>query len=415
MKCQNGKENLLNSNITLRRSLSLPMITFYGLGTILGAGIYVLIGEVVANAGYQAPIAFFVASLLAAFSAVSYAELSARFPFSAGEAVYLQQAFGRRWLSRMMGLMIVLIGVVSTATLVNGFVGYLQVFAAMPAWLIILLLVVLLGALAAWGIAQSAMVAAATTIVELLGLLLVLWVSRDSLGELPVTLPQMAPSFEPGVWFGIAGGAFIAFYAYIGFEDIVNVAEEVKRPTRNLPLAIFLALGIATLLYMAISVVAILVVPPADFAGSDAPLAMVYEQATGRKPTFISLIGLAAVLNGALIQIIMATRVLYGMASQGWLHSHFSRVHPVTRTPLISTLIISLVVLILALWLPLVTLAKVTSLITLLVFSLVNLSLWMVKRRDPRPAGITVFPAWLPMVGFICSSVFAGFHMVRGF
>jgi APA family basic amino acid/polyamine antiporter len=405
----------LNKNAPLKRSLSLPLITFYGLGSILGAGIYVLIGEVVARAGYHAPTAFLVASVLAAFSAFSYAELSARFPLSAGEAVYLQRAFGRRWFSMLFGLMIVMIGVVSGATLVNGFVGYLQVFIAMPAWLIITLLVLVLGGVAAWGITQSAIIAALATLIELGGLLIILWVSRHMLGDLPSFLPQMVPTFEPGVWLGIAGAAFIAFYAYIGFEDMVNVAEEVKRPTRNLPLAIFLAFGIATLLYLAVSIVALLVVPPAELGGSGAPLALVYEQATGSKPIFISLISLAAVVNGALIQFILASRVLYGMASQGWLPSLFGKVHPATQTPLFSTLLITLVVLLLALWLTLVTLAKVTSLITLLVFSMVNLSLWVVKRRDPRPLGITVFPAWLPMLGFITSFTFACLQIVQGF
>lgn len=405
----------MSHQTTLKRSLSLPLITFYGLGTILGAGIYVLIGEVAATASYQAPVAFLLASILAAFSAFSYAELAARFPLSAGEAVYVQQSFGRPGLSRLVGLMIVIIAVVSASTMVNGFVGYMQVFVAWPPWLIITLLVLFLGSVAAWGITESVLIAAFTTLIELGGLLLVLWVSRGGIAELPAHLNLMTPTLEPGIWLGITTGAFIAFYAFIGFEDIVNVAEEVKHPTRNLPLAVLLSLGIATLLYLAVSIFSILIVSPEELGGSGAPLAMVYERATGEKPVFITLIGLAAVINGAMIQIILSTRVLYGMASQKWLPAWLGEVHPWTRTPLKTTVLITIVILVLALTLPLVTLAKVTSLFTLSVFSLINLSLWVVKRRDPHPPGITVFPAWLPMTGFIVSLTFICIQVAQGF
>ena len=216
---------------------------------------------------------------------------------------------------------------------------------------------------------------------------------------------------DGALWVGVMAGAFVAFYAFIGFEDIVNVAEEVQQPSRNLPLAVLLCLVIATTLYLAIAVVAVLQVPVEELAGSGAPLALVYERATGQPPVFIGLISLAAVINGALIQIIMASRVLYGMASQGWLPGVFASVHPATRTPLVATSLIGLAILIMALWLPLVTLAEITSLITLTVFSLVNLSLWRVKRREPRPPGILLFPRWLPVAGFVCSAGFILFQL----
>ncbi len=396
---------------TLKRAFSLPLLVFYGLGTILGAGIYVLIGEVVASAGMLAPLAFLLASLLAAFSAFSYAELAARFPFSAGEAVYVQRAFGRLGLTRTVGLLLVSIGVVSTATLVNGFVGYIHVFIAIEPWLAMIMLLLLLVGVAMWGITESAWVAALSTVVEMGGLVLVFVVAAPSLQALPVHWPEMLPSWDGAIWVGVIAGAFVAFYAFIGFEDIVNVAEEVQRPSRNLPLAVLICLTVATTLYLAIAVVSVLQVPTAELAGSAAPLALVYERATGQPPVFIGLISLAAVINGALIQIIMASRVLYGMASQGWLPGAFASVHPITRTPLVATALIGVVILVMALWLPLVTLAEITSLITLTVFSLVNLALWRVKRREPQPPGILVFPRWLPVAGFLCSASFILFQL----
>jgi amino acid transporter len=403
----------VQNQASLKRAFTLPLLTFYGLGTILGAGIYVLVGEVALSAGSYTPLAFLLAALLAAFSACSYAELSARFPISAGEAIYAQRAFGRTGLALTVGLMIVAIGVVSTATLVNGFVGYLQVFLALPAWLIIVLLVVTLSGLAMWGITESAWAAALTTLVELGGLLLILWVGWPVVELLPTLQHMLHPSGGFATLVGVLGGAFVAFYAFIGFEDIVNVAEEVRDPSRTLPRAVLLALGISTTLYILIALVAVTLLAPEVLGASDAPLALVYQQATGREPVFITLISLSAVINGALIQIIMASRVLYGMAAQGWIPAVLARVNPSTRTPLRSTLLITVLILVLALWLPLLTLAEITSLITLVVFSLVNLSLWRIKRHDPRPPGIIVFPRWLPMAGFLFSFAFALFQLWR--
>jgi amino acid transporter len=392
----------------LKRSISLPLLTFYGLGTILGAGIYVLIGEVVQAAGILAPVAFGVASLLAVFTAFSYAELAARFPRSAGEAVYVMEAFHRRRLSLLMGLLVILIGLVSSATIANGFVGYFRVFFDLPPWLIIMVLVGLLGLLAAWGISESVWAATLVTLLEIGGLLLIIWVASDSLEELPGRWPEFLAAGEgPGAGLGILAGAFLAFYAFIGFEDMVNVAEEVKDPSRNLPRAIVLALVISTLLYILVVLVSVLSVPAQELAGNAAPLARVYQYKTGDAPTLITLISLVAVVNGALIQIIMASRVLYGLSWQGWLPPLFSRVHPRRQTPVYATALITVLVLALALWFPLLGLAKTTSLITLLVFALVNLALWRIKRFDRHPVGVRVVPRWVPALGFLISLAFA--------
>lgn len=400
----------MTAPVELKRALSLAHLTFYGLGTILGAGIYVLVSKVAGLAGLYAPIAFLVAAVLAALTGMSYAELSARYPKSAGEPVYVQQGLGWRPLSVLVGWLIILTGVVSAATIANGFVGYLHVFMAAPDGLVIALLVILLGALAAWGISESVMAASLITLVEIGGLILVLFVAGGSLGDLPARLPELTPPLDGAAWHGILLGAFLAFYAFIGFEDMVNVAEEVKDPARALPLAIIIAIVISTILYLLVSLVAVLALPPAELAQSRAPLALIWERATGSAPTLISLISLFAVVNGALIQIIMAARVLYGMSREGWLHDVFGRVHPVTQTPLLSTALVTLVVLVLALWLPLVTLAKATSFVIMVVFALINLSLVRIKRRDPRPAGIRVYPAWIPLAGFLTATAFVLFQ-----
>jgi amino acid transporter len=395
----------------LKRSLSLPLLTFYGLGTILGAGIYVLVGKVAAHAGPYVPIAFLVAAVLALFTALSYAELAARYPKSGGAAVYVHAAFHRQRLSLFIGFLMILTGMVSAATLVNGFVGYLHVFMEVPAWLVIAVLVFGMGMLAAWGIAESVAAAALITIIELGGLIFILLITGNHLADLPARYAEFVPPADLHIWNGIILGAFLAFYAFIGFEDMVTVAEETKEPMRNVPLAILLALGIATLLYVLVALAAVLALPVDELARTEAPFALLYMQATGQPPTVITIISLFAVVNGALIQIIMASRILYGMSREGWLHESLGRVHPVRRTPLLATALVTLTTLVLALWLPLVTLAKATSFITLVAFSIINLALLRIKHRNPRPAGMRIYPAWIPWAGFLSSFAFVLYQL----
>jgi basic amino acid/polyamine antiporter, APA family len=384
----------------LRRALSLPLLTLYGLGTIIGAGIYVLIGKVAGIAGLYAPVAFLIAAIAAFVTALTYAELAARYPKSAGEPLYVSRGLGMRRLSVGVGLMIVASGLVSSATIANGFVGYLHVFVDVPRWLAIVALVSVLGVIAMWGIAESVFVATLTTLAEISGLLVVIVVCGERYGELPQRLPELMPPADAAVWHAIVLGAFLSFYAFIGFEDMVNVAEEAKNPVRDMPRAILLAATVASVLYILVSVAAVLSVPAHELAASEAPLALLYERATGKPGTFIGLIGLFAVVNGALIQIIMAARVLYGMSREGWIPAMFGVVWRYTQTPVIATAIVTVAVLLLALWVPLVSLAKATSYVILLVFVLVNAALLRLKlRRVAAPAGIWQCPLWAPASG----------------
>lgn len=398
----------------LKRALSLSLLVFYGLGTILGAGIYALVGKVAGLAGMHAPVSFLLAAVLTALTGLSYAELAARLPRSAGSALYVQEGFGRRPLSVLVGWLIVLTGIVSSATLANGFVGYLHVFADWSDGFVIAALVLGFGLLAAWGISESVLVATVATVIEIAGLLLILAVAGDSLADIPPRAAELIPPFEASVWQGIVLGAFLAFYAFIGFEDMVTVAEEVKDPQRNLPRAILTAMIISTILYLLVAMIAVLSLSREELTASRAPLALLYEHATGTSPELIGLISLFAVANGALIQIIMSSRVLYGMSREGWQPALFAQVHPATRTPLAATALVTLLVLCLALWFPLVTLAKVTSFIILIVFALVNASLWRIKRVEPRPAGVRVYPAWVSVAGVIVCVVLLLSQLIGG-
>ena len=401
------------NRVELDRNLSLPLVVLYGLGTTVGAGIYALIGVVSARAGMYAALAFLVASLLAAATALSFAELCARFPRSAGEAEYVQQGLGIPSLAVAVGLLVVMAGSVSSAALANGFVGYFGVFADTGRGLTIVLLTVALGLVAAWGIRFSVAMAGAITLLEIGGLVVVVWAARGSLGDLPERWPELLPPWDPTIWSGIIGAALLAFYAYLGFEDMVNVAEEVRDVRRNLPLAIILTLLVTTLLYIVTAVAAVLAVPPVELSGSDAPLVLVYERASDRSGAFIGVVGVLAMLNGALIQVIMASRVLYGLADRGALPSQLARIHPRTRTPVVATALVTFVIMGLAVGFSLAPLAEATSVITLVIFSLVNLSLWRVKRREPHPLNIQVYPRWVPVLGFLVSSGVLVFQSFR--
>jgi len=382
------------------------LLVFYGLGNILGAGIYVLIGEVAGVAGLLSPVSFLLASLLAGFTAFSYAEISSRYPVSAGESVYVYEGFGIVSLSRLVGLLIIFAGITSSAAIVQGFVGYLGVFVQVPGAIIIIVLVLGLASLAAWGITESVRAASLFTLVEILGLLLIIWSGRDALASLPVRIHEITPGIGSMDLRAVFLAALLAFYAYIGFEDMVNVAEEVKSPERNLPVAILAALVISSLLYVLVALVAVLSVPPAELAQSSAPLAYIYEHNTGSSPVLITVIGMLAVINGALIQIIMVSRILYGMARKGWVFARLGEVNPVTQTPLLATYITAVAITVLALTSTIAELAQYTSFLILVVFVMVNAALIRIKRRMPDPGNARVYPMAMPVTGMALSILF---------
>lgn len=403
----------MNKNKLIRR-LSLPLLVFYGIGTILGAGIYVLIGKVAGEAGLYAPFSFLFASLLAGFSAFSYAELASRFPRSAGEAIYIEEGFAIKRLSILVGLLIVLVGTVSVATLAHGFAGYFSVFFDFPQALVVTFLIIIVGLVCAWGIGQSVLLASVMTVVEIIGLLIILYVGRDSFAMLPAKIPELLPGFELPVWTGIFMGSFIAFYAYLGFEDIVNVAEEAIKPRINIPLAIIISLIVTTLFYILISIVAVVLISPQALSTSDAPLAMLYEKTTGQSPLLITAISLISVINGALIQVIMASRVLYGMSQKKWLPEKFGSINATTHTPVYATTILTLLILIFAHLLPLLSLAKITSFITLIIFSLINFALLKIKYSGREHDGFSV-AIWVPLFGGISTFLFILYFLTSFF
>ena len=383
----------------LKRQLGLPLLVLYGVGITIGAGIYVLIGAVAGHAGKYAPWSFVLAAFAMAFTVGSYAELATRFPVSAGEAAYVRAAFQSRFASTLTGLMTIVIGIVSSATVALGAAGYIGQFIDWPQSAIVVLVVVVLGAVASWGILESVLLASLFTLIEAGGLVAIIIAAVHI--DLPFAQALLdPPPLQAATLSGIAYASLLAFFAFIGFEDLANVVEEAKAPHRDLPRAMALTLAISTALYVAVAAVAITAVPAAELAASQAPLSLVFRAVANVSPLTISAIAIVATLNTILAQMTMAARVVYGMSKQGDLPRAIGHVHAKTATPVIATALIAAATLALALLVPFERLAEGTSLATLAVFALVNLSLLRLRHRKVHTHGPHVrIPVWVPAAG----------------
>ena len=315
----------------LRQEITRPMLTVFVIGDVLGAGIYALVGEVAGKVGGAIWTSFLLAGVLAAFTATAYAELVTKYPQAAGAALYANKAFKRPFVTFLIAFAVMCSGVASAATLATAFGGdYLSEFVTLPK---ILVGVVFLGVLALInfrGIKESVKLNLGLTAIELTGLLLVTAIGLvfilDGGGD-----PGRALEFKSGeaVPLAMLSGASLAFFALIGFEDSVNVAEETQEPSRIFPPALFLGLGIALTIYIVVTLVAGMAVPVEDLEASDGPLLEVVQLGPLAINTKVfSAIALFALTNGALINMIMASRLIYGMAQQGIVPRVMGSVHP---------------------------------------------------------------------------------------
>lgn len=382
--------------------MTLPLLVFYGVGTMVGGGFYALLGEIAAEAGRAVPLALLLSGLIAFLAGCSFAELASRLPVSAGEARYVLEGFGRTWLSTLVGWLVIATGVVSAATLAVATSGFLHdIWPMLPDRPTIVVLVLLLGAVAAWGIGESVAVVGIITVVEIAALLFAFGLNAAPLADLPSRVGELLPGAAGAGWLGLFAGAFLAFYAFIGFEDMVNIAEEVRDVRRTLPLAILLSVGITTLLYVAVATAAVLSVPPERLAGSATPVAELVRKGGPAAVLGVQIVSILTGVNGALVQIIMAARVAYGLARHEQAPEPLARIHRGTRTPVVATALATAVVVALAAFFPLTALANVTSGIMLVVFACVNLALWRIQRAAPDHGGEGPrFPGWLPLLAF---------------
>lgn len=377
----------------LRRSLGLALLVFYGLGIIIGAGVYVAVGDVIEAAGSLAVLSFAVAGALATLTALSYAELGARYPEAAGAAAYVKEAFRSDQFSRLTGFVVTIVVLISAATIARGTAGYAQTFVALPDGAIAGGIVLLFTAVACLGVKDSARTAAVMTVIELAGLLLVVSAGLVSLPNLRDDALDIVATDVTG-WIKVLSGAFLAFFAFTGFENLANMAEEAKNVGRTIPLAILISLGVSTILYVAVALVVVAAVPLDEAMTSAAPLLLVIGSGEGISRTFAAL-AMVAVSNGVLIQILVLSRLFYGMARRGLLPNFLSTVSR-KQVPVLATLVAGALILFSAFVLPFHALLRLSTTLTLLLFALVNLSLCRLHLIEPRPDLEFRVPPWIP-------------------
>jgi amino acid transporter len=378
---------------TLKRRIGVGLLTAYGVGVMVGAGIYVLVGAVAAEAGIWAPLAFVIAGIIAAPTALSYSEFSTRIPEAAGEAAYVAKGFNIPLVALIVGLAIVMAGTVSAAAVLRGGVGYLTSVLDVPSLWAIIVVGALLTIVAILGVLESMALAAVFTVVELAGLALVIWAGFSAEATPDFTLPDIP------VWSGIGAAAVLAFFAFIGFEDIVNMAEEVDNPTRTMPRAIILSLLITSVIYGLVSFAAIRTVPLEELSESSRPLVLVWQARSDGGAGMFAMIAVVAALNGVLAQIVMASRVLFGLGKRYVILRPFHNAHSRFGTPVLATSLLGGIVIVAAVKLPIAALAETTSSLLLGVFVLVNIALILVKRAHPN-APFRV-PMFVPVVGLV--------------
>jgi basic amino acid/polyamine antiporter, APA family len=381
----------MNDTAHLKRRIGPLLLTVYGIGIMIGAGIYVLIGVVAGQAGHYAPLSFVIAGIVALPSALAYAEFATRYPEAAGEVAFVEAGFASRRLALIVGTAVVLTGIVSAAAVLRGGAGYLTLLTGIEPHYAVLGLGVLLTVIAVVGVFESLAFAGLLTLAEVAALIAIVGVSFAAPPDPSWTEP-VAPH-----WPGIIGAVALCFFAFIGFEDLENLSEEVRDPVVNVPRAIVAALAVTSVIYVLVSLAAVRAVPSAELAASDGPLALVWERASGRDAGLFSAIAVVAATNGVLAQIVMAARVLFGLGRRAQVFAPFHQSHVRFGTPSRATWLIGAAVVLVAWYLPVATLAEATSLILLSVFLLVNLALIFEKRR--RAEAPLRVPAVVPWFG----------------
>ncbi|ESP95928.1 amino acid permease-associated protein [Streptomyces sp. GBA 94-10 4N24] len=382
----------------LRRVLSTRLLYFFILGDVLGAGVYVLVGQVATASGGAVWVPLLTALLLALLTAASYAELATKYPRAGGASHYATLAFGPA-----AGFCMLAAGIVSTAALTRGFAGdYLSAFVTLPVALVAVVFLVVLALVNARGVKESTRANVVATLIELGGLAVVVvlgaWLLLRGDGD-PGRLTRLGTP-EKGAAAAVLGGSVLAYYSFVGFETSVNVAEETRDPRRAYPRALFGALATAGTVYVLVGIAASAAVPTEVLARSSGPLLEVVHAAGGVPPRLFSAIALVAVANGALLTGIMASRLAYGMARDGLLPAALTRLLPRRRTPWAAIAATTVPALSLALTGSVATLASTLVLLLLVVFLIVNTAV-LVLRREQGPPGHFRVPSVLPVLGLV--------------
>ncbi|MDQ3110731.1 MAG: amino acid permease [Bacteroidota bacterium] len=396
---------------SLKRTLGLGACIFFGVGSILGAGIYTLIGKVAGESGNMIWLSFLIASITALCTAFSYAELSAAFPKAGGEYEYAKKAFGKKT-GTFLGIIISTNGVISGATVALGFAGYLNQLIGLPLFIAALGIIGLIFLVNITGIRQSSTVNIIFTLIEFSGLLLVVYVGLSYVGKIDYS------ELSDGGIKSLFTGSALAFFAYIGFEEIVKLAEETKNPEKNIPRALFSASIIVIIIYTIVAICVVSVIPYAELAKSKSPLADVVKTALGQTGVIIiSVIALFSTSNTILSNMMGSSRVLLNMSKENQFMKRFSTISAKRQTPVAALVLIVIVMGAFAMIGKIETVAMIANIFIFVTFIIVNLCVIVMRIKDKnlnRPYRVPINIKNIPVIsvlGILLIMVLFGFNI----
>ncbi len=383
---------------SLRREIGLFEAVAFGVGTILGAGIYALIGPASGLAGNAVWISFVIGAVISSFTGLSYAELSTMFPKAAAEYVFAREAFNSRFWAFLLGWLIVFAGVVSVSTVAIGFASYVKSYVNLPVSILAIVLIGFLSLVNYAGIQESSRVNILFMIVEIFGLL---FVTILGLSRFP-SVDYLETASGTG---GLLAASALIFFAYLGFEDIVNIAEEMENPEKTIPKALILSIIVATVFYVLVAVATVTLADWSQLSTSDAPLAYAVSQVLGANAfLMLSVIALFATANTVLILLVVGSRMVYGMSRDGALPLAFSKIDDRTGVPRVAIFTTMAVSMVFASIGDLRLIAGVTNFATFLIFAFVNFSLIWLRYKQPglrRPFRVPLNIGWFPLMPFL--------------
>lgn len=368
----------------LKRVIGPKLLLFLVIGDMLGTGIYALTGDVAGRVGGAAWLAFGGAFIVAMFTATSYLELVGKYPHAAGAALYSQRAFNNRFLTFLVGFAVMCSALTSVAAASRAFSGYFQEIAAIPLVVLVPLFILGLAYVNFRGVGESVKINVAFTCIELAGLLIVILVGVWALGQ-GVGEPARALEFNAGAdpFSLVVSGAALAFFAIIGFEDSVNMVEETTNPQRDFKRAFFIGITITGVVYMLVAFFTTALVPIDVLRETDRDLLEVVRAGAPWFPLVLfSFIAMVAVGNTSLINLMMSSRLLYGMANERAIPGVCATVHAQRRTPWVAIIITTSIALLLASWSGVRTLGGTTALLLLCVFAVVNLAVLVLRKQS---------------------------------
>lgn len=391
--------------MALRRTLGLPLLTFYGTGMILGAGIYSIIGKAAGIAGNNLWQGFLLAGIAALLTALSYAELATMYPTAGAEYTYLRNAFSRqRWFAATIGIVVVFAGCASAATVALAFSSYLQYYISLPRVAVAGALIILFTGVNVIGIRQTSWTNAIFTSIEALGLIIFIWLGWNQ--------PDFGSGFLAAPNLATVSSAALIIFAFLGFENIVTLAEETKDPEKNIPRAILLSLFFSSALYIFVSLAAVALMPPEQLAATDSALIDASLKSSRRIAGVLGGIALFSTANTVLIALVSASRILYGISKDNSLPQLLSSTLKKNKTPWVAALIAMAAAILLLGFEKIETLASISSFATMTAFVAVNVALIHLRKTKPQtsrpfrvPLAIGTTPV-LPVLGIVVCVVF---------